>query len=285
VFALQSYKRKKGRKAGDLSRALIDTTDNSTFVSNVKSVVVRSTSEQEKNYEVEMRKLEMVREKEAQKEEKRAISNVNPDSENGVERFLNEALETDNVSASDTFPIICSLKFVLQSSDMLRKANILTHSRQNARAGYGWTLEGMLVAEGQAGVVAIQHGRSTDETGGSGTAKLKSPAKSPGANHHSKQHSRANSPSNAGSSHIPGSNNASPMKRRPTTAGSTMSGMGMQTDNSEEDSQANENSGGLTGAGAVNGNPKTPSKSSPRKTMMKTPMTGGSRSRASSKDV
>jgi hypothetical protein len=108
VFALQSYKRKKGRKAGDLSRALIDTTDNSTFVSNVKSVVVRSTSEQEKNYEVEMRKLEMVREKEAQKEEKRAISNVNPDSENGVERFLNEALETDNVSASDTFPATCS---------------------------------------------------------------------------------------------------------------------------------------------------------------------------------
>jgi hypothetical protein len=71
---LQSYKRKKGRKAGDMSRSLIDTTDNSTYISNIKSVVIRSGNEQEKNYEIEMRKLEIARENKALKEERVGIS-------------------------------------------------------------------------------------------------------------------------------------------------------------------------------------------------------------------
>jgi hypothetical protein len=52
----------------------------------------------------------------------------------------------------------------LQAHGMLRKANILTHSKQNERAGFGWALEGMLKAEGQGNVVTA----ATDATSGGG---------------------------------------------------------------------------------------------------------------------
>jgi hypothetical protein len=120
-------KQPRQKVSGGLSRGLIEgEAANAANISSPRGVLVPALLDAQKNVDSQVEQLRQRRD--AREEEFDSYQQGHGVSATvaGVHKFLNEALATK------------------ASSNMLRKANLLTTGRAGRNAGFGWALEGLL---------------------------------------------------------------------------------------------------------------------------------------------